>query len=477
MIRSSLQASQCVTSSPDMDVVLDVDLDCDSDTAGQKQPRRTRKTRKSDEAARGIMSGKTISEKILSRKSGRDARAGDLVICEVDCAMATDGSAPMAINYFEQMGGSRVFDPGRLVFVMDHYASSAHQRTVELQERMRVFAAKHRIPVFDVGTGISHQLMVETGRAHPGGLLVGADSHSVTGGALNAFATGVGSSDLAAVMICGRIWLKVPETIKVRLEGRTKPGVYPKDVALALTGKIGADGANYQALEFVGPGASALDLEDRLVLSNLSVEMGAKAGIFPADRKTVEYLESRIPASFTAAEADRDSRYSREVVLDLSELTPMIALPHAVDNVTGLSAAIGTPIQMVFLGSCTGGRARDLHQAAAILEAAGRIAPGLQLVVCPASRAVEAELLRDGTLDRLAALGATILPPGCGPCCGTSGPIPAAGTNVMSTANRNFKGRMGSGAVSIYLASPAACAAAAVTGEITEISGIMGRME
>lgn len=426
---------------------------------------------------RGMMSGKTISEKILSQKSGRDARAGDVVICEVDCAMATDGSAPMAIDYFEQMGGARVFDPRRVVFVMDHYSSSAHQRTVVLQERMRVFAAKHGIPLFDVGAGISHQLMVETGRTRPGGLLVGADSHSVTGGALNAFATGVGSSDLAATMICGRIWLRVPQTIKVRLEGQPRPGVYPKDIALALAGMIGADGANYQTLEFMGPGASALDLEDRLVLSNFSVEMGAKAGIFPADAKTVEYLESRTSVSFTVVEADCDARYCREILLDLSDLTPMIAQPHAVDNITGIAAAVGTPIRMVFLGTCTGGRVRDLHQAATILEAAGRIAPGVQLVVCPASRAVEAELLRDGTLDRLAALGAMILPPGCGPCCGTAGPIPAAGTNVMSTANRNFKGRMGNGAASIYLASPAACAAAAVTGQITKICGFEERLK
>jgi 3-isopropylmalate/(R)-2-methylmalate dehydratase large subunit len=418
------------------------------------------------------MSGKTICEKILSRKSGRDARAGDVVICEVDFAMATDGSAPMAIDYFEQMGGTCVFDPDRVVFVMDHYPSGAHLKTVELQERMRVFAAKQGITVFDVGEGISHQLMVETGRTRPGGLLVGADSHSVTGGALNAFATGIGSSDLAATMICGRIWLKVPHTIRVVLEGQSKPGVYPKDIALALAGRIGADGANYQALEFTGPGASALDLEDRLVLGNLSVEMGAKAGIFPADGKTIEYLKSRTSSSITPAEADRDARYCREVVLDLSGLTPMIARPHAVDNVTGLSAAAGTPTQMVFLGTCTGGRARDLHQAAKVLAAAGRIAPGVQLIVCPASRAVEAELRQDGTLNLLAALGATILPPGCGPCCGTSGPIPAAGTNVLSTANRNFKGRMGNGAASIYLASPAACAAAAVTGQITDLCGL-----
>ncbi len=422
------------------------------------------------------MMGKTISEKILSEKSGRDARAGDVLVCEVDYAMATDGSAPMAIDYFNQMGGTRVFDPDRIVFVMDHYSSLSHRNTTELQARMRAFATAHGVTIHDVGDGICHQLMVETGRTLPGGLLVGADSHSVTGGALNAFATGIGSSDLAATMICGRIWLKVPHTIKVLLTGRPGPGVYPKDIALALAGLIGADGATYQAIEFSGPASAELDLDGRLVLSNMSVEMGAKAGIFNADRKTIEYLRARTTAPFRPAEADADARYSRVITLDVSGLTPMIARPHKVDNVGGIDASIGTPIQMVFLGTCTGGRVQDFHQALRILETAGRIAPGVQLVVTPASREVEAELRRDGTLGRLAAMGAAILSPGCGSCCGTAGPIPADGANVVSTANRNFKARMGNGAASIYLASPAACAAAAATGFITDPREIEERL-
>ncbi|MBZ5498613.1 MAG: 3-isopropylmalate dehydratase large subunit [Acidobacteriia bacterium] len=421
------------------------------------------------------MTGKTISEKILSEKSGRDARAGDLVVCAVDYAMATDGSAPMAIDYFDEMGGSRVFDPDRIVFVMDHYCSRAHSKTSELQKRMRAFAQKQGIGVHDVGAGICHQLMIETGRTRPGGLLVGADSHSVTGGALNAFATGIGSSDLAATMICGRIWLKVPQTIKVTLTGHPGSGIYAKDMALALAGMLGADGAAYQTLEFDGPAATGLDVEDRLVLSNMSVEMGAKAGIFKADRKTLQYLGARTAAPLRPVEADADARYSREITLEVSELAPMIARPHAVDNVAAIGTSAGTPVQMVFLGTCTAGRVRDFHQALRILNAVGRIAPGVQLVVTPASTEVEAELRRDGTLDRLAALGATILPPGCGPCCGTAGPTPADGVNVMSTANRNFKARMGNAAASIYLASPAACAAAAATGRITDPREIEGR--
>jgi 3-isopropylmalate/(R)-2-methylmalate dehydratase large subunit len=419
------------------------------------------------------MPGKTISEKILSTKSQRDARAGDLVICDVDYAMATDGSAPMAIDYFELMGGTSVFDPRRIVFVMDHYSSSAHQTTLQLQQKMREFGRQHGVLIHEVGEGISHQLMLETGRTRPGGLLVGADSHSVTGGALNAFSTGVGSSDLAATMICGRIWLKAPQTIKVILDGRLASGVYAKDVALSLAGKLGADGAAYQTLEFHGSGAAALEVDDRIVLSNLSVEIGAKAGIFPADDKTFAYLEKRSTESFEAVEPDPDARYVREITLDISEIEPRIARPHAVDNAASVAETSATPIQMVYIGTCTGGRVRDFHQALAILETAEHLAPGVQLVVTPASREVETELLQDGTLEKLRRLGATITAPGCGSCCGTAGPIPADGVNVLSTANRNFKARMGNAKASIYLASPATCAAAAITGRITDPRELM----
>jgi 3-isopropylmalate/(R)-2-methylmalate dehydratase large subunit len=414
------------------------------------------------------MPGKTISEKILSAKSGRDARAGDLVICAVDFAMATDGSAPMAIDYFEQMDGTQVFDPERIVFVMDHYASGTHTKTLQLQQKMRDFARKHGIFVHEVNEGISHQLMLETGRTRPGGLLIGADSHSVTGGAFNAFATGVGSSDLAATMICGRIWLKVPQTIKVVLNGHVPEGVYAKDIALALAERLGADGAAYQTLEFHGPVAAAMELDDRIVLSNMSVEMGAKAGIFSADARIFEYLKDRTTESLALVEADADAYYAGEITLDVSSLEPRIARPHAVDNVIPVSEALGTPIQMVYIGTCTGGRVRDFHQALRVLEAAGSLAPGVQLVVTPASQEVELQLRRDGTLEKLQRLGATITAPGCGSCCGTAGPIPEDGVNVLSTANRNFKARMGNAKAAIYLGSPAACAAAAVTGRITD---------
>ncbi|HEV2687236.1 MAG TPA: aconitase/3-isopropylmalate dehydratase large subunit family protein [Bryobacteraceae bacterium] len=414
------------------------------------------------------MPGKTISEKIMSAKSGQDARAGDVVVCPVDYALGTDGSTPMAIDYFSAMGGTRVFDPKRIVFALDHYAPAPSRASSQLHQRMREFAMLHGIPLYDVGEGIGHQIVVETGRALPGGLVVGADSHSVTSGALNAFATGIGSSDLAAILVCGKIWLRVPESIRVTLTGELSPGVYAKDIALALAKELGADGATYQAIEFGGEAVGSLELEDRLVLSNMTVEMGAKNGIFPADERTSEYVRERTGDCPPGIAPDNDARYSREVTIALDGLTPQVALPHHVDRVAPLSAALGTPVQMVYLGTCTGGRVRDFHQALAVLKAGGGVAPGVQLVVTPASREVLETLTKDGTLADFIAMGAVIVTPGCGSCCGTCGAIPGDGVNVISTANRNFKGRMGNGNASIYLASPASCAAAAVRGSIAD---------
>ena len=403
------------------------------------------------------MPGKTISEKILSAKSGRDARAGDVVVCRVDCALGTDGSTPMAIDYFEAMGGQRVHDPRRIVFALDHYAPASSRNTAQLHQRMREFAARHGITLWDVGEGIGHQLIVETGRASPGSLVVGADSHAVTYGALNSFATGIGSSDLAAILICGRIWLRVPESIRVTLTGHLPPNVYPKDVALALAKVLGADGAAYQALEFAGPAVTTLDLDDRLVIANFAVEMGAKNGIFAVGTSECKPV---LP--------DPDAHYAREITLDLSTLAPQLALPHQVDLVASIGEAAGTPVPMVYLGTCTGGRVRDFHQALALLKAGGGPAAGVQLVVTPASRTVLETLARDGTLADFLSMGAIVGTPGCGSCCGTCGAIPGDNVNVISTANRNFKGRMGNSTAAIYLASPASCAAAAVRGSITD---------
>ena len=420
------------------------------------------------------MSGaKTVSEKILSAHSRKDARAGDVVVCDVDLVLGTDASAPMAIEYFERMHGERVFDPERVMFALDHYAPPSSSKTAGFHDRVRAFAQTHGIAVHEVGAGISHQIAVEEGRVVAGDLVIGADSHTVTAGALGAFATGVGSSDIAAAMITGKVWLRVPETIKVEVTGERPEGLTAKDIALALVARLGPEGANYQTLELHGDALGALSLEERLVISNLAVEAGSKAAIVPHDDETAAYLAGRSDREPVVVEPDGDARYVRTLVVDLSTAKPVVALPHSPDNVVALDAALGTPIQMVFLGTCTGGRVSDFHAALEVLERGGsRIARGVQLVATPASREVYLRLLEDGTLAKLAAMGAVITTPGCGACCGTSGAIPGDGVNVLSTANRNFRARMGNTTASIYLASPGVCAAAAVTGRITDPASI-----
>ena len=414
------------------------------------------------------MAGQTITEKILSTKSGRNAKAGDLVVCNVDFALGTDASMPMTIDYFKKMDGEELFDPSRMVIALDHYAPAGNAKTANLHELTRAFAKEHGIRLFEVGSGIGHQMIVENGYAKPGDLVVGADSHSVTYGAFNAFATGIGSSDLAAVMISGKIWLKVPESIKITLEGRLPPGVYPKDAVLALLRELGADGAAYSALEFHGSAVRELAIEERLVFSNMSTEMGAKNACFPADEKTEAFLRERTSDPYVPVTPDPDAVYSREIRLDLTALEPLVACPHEVDNVVPLSQVAGTPIDMVFLGTCTAGQVKDFREAYDVLAAGGGIAPNVQLVVTPPSRAVLRQLLEDGVLAELLTMGAVLTTPGCGACCGTAGAIPKDGANVLSSGNRNFKGRMGNNTAAIYLASPAACAAAAVRGYIAD---------
>ena len=399
------------------------------------------------------MTPQTVSEKILSAHCGAPARAGEIVICRVDCVIGTDGSGPMAIDYFEQMGGQALFDPSRIFFSLDHYAPPDTPETMAFHRRIRDFAAAYGATVFDVGDGISHQIVVDRGLIRGGDLVVGADSHTVTCGALGAFAIGVGSSDLAAAMLTGKIWLRVPETIRIVLQGRRQPGVAAKDVALRLVGEMGADGANYQAIEFDGEAVPELSLDDRLVLCNLMVEAGAKAAMFPA-----------------SVASDPDARFIREIVCDLSAVVPHIARPHAPDNVVALRAAAGIPVQMVFIGTCTGGRAVDFREAwIAFAGAGGRLAAGVQLVLTPASRDVREQIAADGTLEKFLEAGAILTETGCGACCGTSGVIPGDGVTVISTANRNFKARMGNATAEIYLASPAVCGTAAAIGRIPEV--------
>jgi 3-isopropylmalate/(R)-2-methylmalate dehydratase large subunit len=423
------------------------------------------------------VSAKTISEKILSAKSGVDASAGDVVVCEADLVLGTDASTPMTIDYFEKMGGDRLFDARRVVFSLDHYSPPSTPKTAAFHDQVRAFARRHGATVFEVGEGISHQVAPERGRVLPGDLVIGADSHTVTCGALNAFATGLGSSDLAAALITGRTWLRIPETIKVELTGARTPGLAAKDIGLAMIAALGAEGANYQALEFHGSAVDQFTLDERFVMSNLSVESGAKAAIWAADAVTTSYLSDRSDptessdrrARGESVAADAGASYSRTLRLDLSTLSPRVAVPHDPTDVVTVGDAAGVPVQMVFLGTCTGGRVSDFHEALHVLErAGGRVAPGVQLVVTPASREILLTLVDDGTLAKLIAMGAIVTTPGCGACCGTSGAIPGDGMMVLSTANRNFKARMGNATASIYLASPATCAASAATGRITD---------
>lgn len=414
------------------------------------------------------MTGQTIVEKIMSAHAGTPARAGEICICTVDAAMGTDGSVPMAIDYFEAMGGTALHDPDGFVVALDHYAPETRDRTFALQDRVREFLSTHGGRLYDVGEGIGHQLMIERGHVTSGGLYVGADSHAVTYGALNCMAVGIGSSDLAAVMLTGALWFFVPETIRVDFHGRLRPGVTAKDVALWLTGTLKSDGAAYQALEFGGPGLAALSVDDRIVIANMTAECGAKCGLFACDHATLDYLRSAGARDGVAVAPDEGAAYVRRITLDLDALEPMVALPHAPDNVRPLAEAENREVDLVYLGTCTGGRLSDFHDALAVLEAGGGVAPSLAVYVTPASAAVHAALVADGSAAAFTRLGAIMMPPGCGACCGTCGFIPGDGRRVISTANRNFRGRMGNRNAEITLASPVACAAAACRGRIVD---------
>jgi 3-isopropylmalate/(R)-2-methylmalate dehydratase large subunit len=410
--------------------------------------------------------GRTIAEKILAAHAGREVEAGEFAIVSVDQLLGTDGSAPMAIDLFASMGFDAVFDAARIAFSCDHYAPAGSARIAGLHDKMRRFAETHGISLFRVGEGIGHQRMIEDGRVRPGAIVAGADSHCVTYGALNAFGVGIGASDLAGAMATGKMWLKVPETLQIVLTGRLAGGAQAKDVILELLNRLRADGANYLALEFSGSGIAALSVEDRIVIANMATEAGAKAAFFPVDAATLEFLRGVGVMDCAPVEADAGARYLDRLTLDLGAITPQVALPHHVDAVVPIEQAVGRAVDMVFIGTCTGGRACDIRAALAIIRAAGGIAPGVELVITPASRAELDLLIRDGSLAELLAFGAVLTTPGCGACCGTSGAIPRDGSTVISTGNRNFKGRMGAPKAEIFLASPAACGAAAATGRI-----------
>jgi methanogen homoaconitase large subunit len=405
----------------------------------------------------------TISEKILSRASGVEAEAGEIVEARIDYAMSHDGTSVLAIKAFQEMGSERVWDPQRIVIPFDHIVPANNEVAATLQHEVRSWAERQGISNFyDCGSGICHQVFSEEGFALPGSLVVGADSHSCTYGAFGAFGTGVGATDMAEIYSRGRLWFKVPRTMAVRIEGRLSPFVSAKDIALMITGDLGADGATYMALEYLGSLVEELGISGRMTLCNMGVEMGAKAALVPPDEKTVAYLAGRARQAYQPVYSDPES-YDQQRDYDVSDLEPLVAAPCRVDNVRRASELAGTEVDQVFIGTCTNGRLDDLEVAARILKGK-KVA--VRTLVIPASRQVLLEALRSGAIDTLIRSGAMLAPPGCGPCLGAHMGVLGDGEVCIATSNRNFPGRMGRGG-SVYLASPATAAASALKGFIT----------
>ncbi|WLD95315.1 3-isopropylmalate dehydratase large subunit [Alkalihalobacillus sp. AL-G] len=388
----------------------------------------------------------------------------EIAIVNVDGVMATDTTAPLTIKAFKEMGKDKVWDASNVTFVIDHASPPPNETIANLHDFMRVFAKEQGIKLYDVGEGICHQLMIENEHVKPGQLFLGADSHSCTYGAIGAFATGVGSTDLAGVMLTGQTWIKVPETIKIVLKGELKPNVSAKDLILHIVGKIGIEGGTYKALEFTGDALENLSLDSRMTVANMAIEMGAKAGF-------VHTKGLELPYEFEHIEPDTDAVYENEFIFDVSEIDAKIALPHSPDNIRSISEALGTPIQQAFLGSCTNGRLEDLHVAANILKGK-TIHTDVRLLIAPASKKVYLDAVKDGTAEILMSAGATFLNSGCGPCVGTHQGIPGNNENIISSTNRNFQGRMGNKNSNIYLGSPATVASSALYGKITDPNSI-----
>jgi len=410
--------------------------------------------------------GKTLAEKILAGK------AGEIIVSGVDLAFVQDATGPLSIRQFENCGFKKLANPARCAIFLDHAAPSPKSELSNDHILLRNFAQEKGCLIFDVGAGICHQLVAES-LAKPGDVIVGADSHTTTAGALGAFATGMGSSDVAAAFGLGKTWFRVPESIKVLLSGNFQKGVGAKDLILHLIGQIGADGATYKALEFDGKAVSEMSISERLTIANMTVEAGAKAGLFAADNVTKDYLASQgRGGDFKPVSPDGDASYQQTINIDLNNLEPTLSKPHAVDNTAKVSELKGTKVQQVFIGTCTNGRLEDLAQAASILKGK-KCHPEVRLIIAPASKKVMLEAIKAGYLKTLILAGAAVLPPGCAACLGLHQGVLGGGESCLSTSNRNFKGRMGSPNAFVYLASPATAAATAIRGEITDPREVM----
>jgi 3-isopropylmalate/(R)-2-methylmalate dehydratase large subunit len=413
-----------------------------------------------------------ISEKILAKASGKTAvHPGEIVDAKVDVIMVHDLTGPLAIEAFKKIGVSKVWDNKKVVIILDHQIPAESVKMAELHKMLRKFAEEQAIRIYDVGEGgICHQVMPEKGYVTSGSLIVGADSHTCTYGAFGSFATGIGSTEAAAVFATGKLWLKVPEAIKFNVEGKFPKYVTPKDLVLSIIGKVGVDGAIYKSVEFTGQTIQDMSIAGRMTVCNMAVEMGAKNGIIEPDETTRKFLEGRVPNAKAAVEqwtSDVDSKYEKTIEINVSDMEPQIACPSSVDNVKPISKVGKVEINQAFIGSCTNGRIEDLRIAAQILKGK-KVKTGVRALVIPASQEVFAQALKEGLVEVFTESGALVCGATCGPCLGGHIGLLASGETCVSTSNRNFIGRMGSPEANVYLASPAVVAASALTGKLTD---------
>lgn len=411
----------------------------------------------------------TLAEKILlAHAEVDDLSPGDIVMVRVDTVMANDVSGPVAFRQMEKIGARRVFDPSRVVMVADHFVPAKDARSAALQKRLKDWALDQGVAYYDQGRGgIEHMLLAEEGWIVPGEVIVGGDSHTCTYGSLGAFGSGLGSTDIAAALANGEFWQPVPATIRVRFVGAKHGCVSGKDLILAVIAEIGVAGATNAVLEFVGEGARALTIDERMAVANMAVEAGAETGLFAADELTRAYLAERVTRDWQALESDADAEIAGEVRIDLSKLGPLVAAPHSPGNVVALADAVGTPVEQVYIGNCANGTITDLRQAAEVFR--GRsVHPRSRAVVVPATQSIYRQAMQEGLLDTFAAAGAMVSTPTCGACFGGGMGVPAAGETAVTTTNRNFKGRMGSPDARVYLANAWVAAAAAVAGELVD---------
>ena len=411
--------------------------------------------------------GKTLAEKVLSRKSQIDVYAGDIIVASVDLAFVQDTTGPLTVREFEAAGFKSPANGRKTVLFLDHATPSPNRQLSNDHILLRSFARRTGSRLFDVGEGVCHQIVAES-LAKPGDVIIGADSHTVTAGGLGAFATGMGSSDVAVAFALGKTWFRVPESIRVVVSGSLQKGVYAKDIILHLIGSIGADGATYQSLEFSGDTIDTMSVSGRLTIANMAIEAGAKVGLFAADEVTHKYLiEQARGDDYQPISPDTDASYIRKITIDATKIEPTVSKPHTVDNTATAKELKGTMIQQVFIGTCTNGRLEDLAVAASILEGKKRH-PETRVIIAPASKKILLQAIEAGYIQTFIEAGAAILPPGCAACLGLHQGVLGEGEACLSTANRNFKGRMGNPDAFIYLGSPATAAATAISGEITD---------